>query len=211
MFFRTRRNRRLCAIIDKLWEEKASPIEVLDIGGEPVFGLTIQEAYRAKCHISLINLAGAYERRFSDKEEYIKQSVTLLTGDARELSLFADKAFDLVVCNSVIEHVGSWTDMTKAANEARRVGKRGWVQVPAFEFPVEQHFLMPFIHWLADPVQVTLLRWLHGPFKSWPVYDQYMAIHHTRPLTRTQLRILFPGAALRSQWFLFPKSHIATW
>jgi ubiquinone/menaquinone biosynthesis C-methylase UbiE len=211
IFFRTRRNRRLCAIIDKMWEEKTGTLEVLDIGGSVVFWLSIPEAYRAKCHVSLINLPEAYEVNFSAEEEKIKQSITLLTGDARDLSLFSDKSFDLAICNSVIEHVGSWADMTKAANEARRVAKRGWIQVPAFEFPIEQHFLMPLVHWFADPIQVMLLRWLHGPFSRYTVFEQYMSVHHTRPLTRTQLRNLFPGAALRSEWFLFPKSHIATW
>jgi hypothetical protein len=34
---------------------------------------------------------------------------------------------DLIVRNSVIEHVGSWADIEAAAKEAQRVGRSGWV------------------------------------------------------------------------------------
>jgi ubiquinone/menaquinone biosynthesis C-methylase UbiE len=211
LYFRSRRNRRLCALIDEIWAGHSRPIEVLDVGGSLLFWLSIPEATRAKCNIRLLNLPEAYELACSEKEEAIRPSFTFLTGDARDLSLFADKSLDLVICNSVIEHVGTWADMTKTAKEILRTGKRGWVQVPAFEFPLEQHFLLPMIHWFADPVQIRLLKWFHGPFKSWPAYDQQMAVQHMRPLTRSQIRSLFPDAALRTEWFVFPKSHMATW
>lgn len=210
-FFRARRNRKLCAIIDELWQEKASPVEVLDIGGSLIFWLSIPEATRAKCKVSLINLPGEYDIELSQEEERLKESFALLIGDARDLSAFSDKQFDLIVCNSVIEHVGSWADMVNAAKEARRVGKRGWVQVPAFGFPLEQHFLLPFVHWFADPIQVKLLRLLDSNFKKRSVYDQYMGVQHIRPLTRSQLGHLLPDAALHSEWVLLPKSHIAKW
>jgi ubiquinone/menaquinone biosynthesis C-methylase UbiE len=145
------------------------------------------------------------------EEECIRNATTLLTGDARDLSRFADSSFDLVVCNSVIEHVGSWADMVAASSEARRVGRRGWIQVPAFEFPIEQHFLLPFVHWFADPIQVKALALLHREIKKWSLRDQYMSVHHVRPLTRTQLKNLFPGTAIQSEWVIFPKCHIATW
>lgn len=211
LFFRKRRNRRLVALIEDLWLAGGQqPINVLDIGGSLVFWRSIPEAVRMKCNIQLINLPEAYEG-LPPAEEKLRGTVELLTGDARDLSRFDDRSFDLVVCNSVVEHVGSWRDMRTAANEARRVGRRGWIQVPAFEFPLEQHFLVPFAHWLGDPMQVRLLRLLNKEFSRQSIDDQYMNVFYTRPLTRTQLRTLFPETDVRSEWLIFPKSHIATW
>jgi len=210
MFFRRRRNRRLVAIIKDFWQRNGRPAKVLDIGGSLIFWLSIPEAELEKCAITLINLPGAYDN-LPDNEERLKGSVELLVGDARDLSRFSDQSFDLVICNSVIEHVGSWADMRTASNEARRVGRRGWIQVPAFEFPVEQHFLLPFIHWTADVLQVWLLRRFHGEFKGPLSDDMYMIVFHTKPLTRGQFRNLFPETDIHSEWLLFPKSHIATW
>jgi hypothetical protein len=210
MFFRKRRNQRLVGMIEKFWLENGRPANVLDIGGSLVFWLSIPEATRNKCNISLINLPGAYEG-LPPNEESLRATVSLLTGDARDLSRFGDQSFDLVICNSVIEHVGSWLDMRKAANEARRVGRCGWIQVPAFEFPLEQHFLLPFIHWMADALQIRLLRRFHREFRG-PLSDEmYMAVFHTRPLSRAQLKHLFPATDIRSEWLVFPKSHVATW
>jgi hypothetical protein len=66
------------------------------------------------------------------------------------------------------------------------------VQVPAFEFPVEQHFLLPFVHWFADPIQIKLLAALHGEFKKRSFHDQQMSVQHVRPLTRGSSAASFP-------------------
>ena len=64
-------------------------------------------------------------------------------GDARNLSEYADGSVDLVHSNSVIEHVGGWADMRAMADEMMRIGRSGWMQTPAWEFPVEPHFRAP--------------------------------------------------------------------
>jgi hypothetical protein len=209
-FFRKRRNRRLVAIIDELFLIKDAAVDVLDIGGSLTFWLCVPESARAKCRISLINLPGSYGE-VSPEAECIRDTTTLLTGDARDLSQFADSSFDLVVCNSVIEHVGAWPDMVAVAGEARRVGRRGWIQVPAFEFPVEQHYLLPFVHWFSDPIQVKVIALLHREFRKWSFNERYIMVHHVRPLTHTQLKHLFPDTSIRSEWVIFPKCHIAAW
>jgi hypothetical protein len=42
-------------------------------------------------------------------------------GDADDLERWSADHFDPVVCNSVVEHVGTWRDMRNAAAEIRRV------------------------------------------------------------------------------------------
>jgi ubiquinone/menaquinone biosynthesis C-methylase UbiE len=197
-------------MIDEMRTLKGAELEVLDIGGSVNFWLTLAETARAKCKISVVNLPGDFDGSVPD-DRALEDLITHLTGDARNLSQFEDGAFDLIICNSVIEHVGSWTDMEAAAKEARRIGKRGWVQVPAFEFPLEQHFILPLVHWFAEPIQIKLLATLHNDFKSRSFHDQQMSVHHVRPLTRRQLSRLFPKAEVFSEWLICPKSHIAIW
>src|SRR5262245_55414569 len=147
-FFRGRRNLRLAAMIVEIHDRTGAPVEILDIGGSLEFWLSIPQSCRAKANISLINLPDAYQLPLSAEEKKIAETIKLLVGDARDLSNLPNQTFDLVVCNSVIEHVGNWSDMRKAAAEARRIGKQGWIQVPAYEFPIDQHFILPFLHWL---------------------------------------------------------------
>lgn len=209
-FFRSRRNRALVRIIDNLAEGVGSPIEVLDIGGSILFWLSLPEETRRKCRITLINLPGEHET-WREQELAHRSEFVLETGDARDLSRYPDDTFDLAVCNSVIEHVGGWPDMEAVAREIKRVSRHGWVQVPAFEFPLEQHYLVPFVHWFSMPIQRAVLGTIHGYFKKWTYSQQLGSLEHTRPLTRGQLRQLLPGATLSREWLLFPKSHIATW
>ncbi len=211
-FFREKRNRRLAAAIDDIHAKKGSLVEILDIGGSPTFWLSIPQSCRAKASISLINLPDAYQVELSDDEKKVAGAVRRLVGDARDLSAFANDQFDLVVCNSVIEHVGEWAEMKKAAAEARRVGKNGWIQVPAYEFPVDQHFLLPFIHWLSYPLQVGLLSMLGSQFfKALPYDEKLSLVEHMRPLTAGQFRRLFPTEEIDTEWLVTPKSHIARW
>jgi hypothetical protein len=209
--FRERRNRRLVALIEALAAGLDRPVEVLDVGGAVFFWTTIPEPVRRRCHIRLLNLPGAYDW-LPPEEEALKQEFELLVGDARELGRFADQSMDLVVSNSVIEHVGAWPDMERAGAEVRRVGRRGWVQVPAFEFPIEQHWLRPFVHWLADPIQIAILGRIHGHMRGKTRAQRLMEVHHMRPLTRGQLQTLMGNASLQTErLLLLPKSHIATW
>jgi hypothetical protein len=57
----------------------------------------------------------------------------------------------------VIEHVGRWADMKAMADEIHRVGRHYFIQTPAFGFPIEPHFRVPFFHWLPEPLRVRLV------------------------------------------------------
>jgi len=86
-------------------------------------------------------------------------------GDPAEgLPFFADHEFDLVYCNSVIEHVPRARRAAFAA-ELRRVGRGWYVQTPARSFPLEPHALLPFAHWL--PVGLRRRYWRLGAAGNW--------------------------------------------
>jgi SAM-dependent methyltransferase len=77
---------------------------------------------------------------------------------------FADDAFDLVYCSSVIEHVPPARRAAFAA-ELRRVGRGWFVQTPAFGFPLEPHALLPGAHWL--PRRLRRPYWRLGATGGW--------------------------------------------
>ena len=84
--------------------------------------------------------------------------------DASEGLPFAEDEFDLVYCNSVIEHVPPLRRRAFAA-EIRRVGRSWYVQTPAWSFPIEPHALLPAAHWL--PVGLRRRYWKLGAAKEW--------------------------------------------
>jgi SAM-dependent methyltransferase len=71
----------------------------------------------------------------------------VVQADASEHLPFADGAFDLAYCSSVVEHVPR-ERRPGLARELRRVARGLFVQTPAWEFPVEPHALLPAAHWL---------------------------------------------------------------
>ena len=141
----------------------------------------------------------------------IAGAVRRLPGDARDLSGFDAGAFDLVVCNAVVPLVGGWAEMKKAAAQARRVGRRGWIEFPAYEFPVAL-FGVPFAHWLSYPAQIGLLNLFGGEvFKTLSVDEQYDRLEHMRPLTRAHVHRLFPKVEISTERLILPRRHIAIW
>jgi SAM-dependent methyltransferase len=122
----------------------------------------------------------------------------LVVGDAREMP-FGDGEYDVVWCNSLIEHVDP-ADRMRVANEIRRVAQRWWVQTPNRWFPVEPHVLLPLFQYLPRGLRRRL--WRFGasgePFHDIPLLD------------RRELAALFPESAIvRERFGPLTKSLIA--
>jgi SAM-dependent methyltransferase len=100
---------------------------------------------------------------------------------------FADGAFDLAYCSSVVEHVAP-ADRAAFAAEVRRVARGWFVQTPAFGFPVEPHALLPFAHWL--PAGLRRPYWRLGAAGAW---------EDIRLLRRGELAALFPGSEIHGE------------
>lgn len=146
-------------------------------------------------------------------EESVPQHhITTVLGDGCALE-YEDESYDVVFSNSVIEHVGDWEHQRAFASEVRRVGNKLWVQTPAFECPLEPHFLAPFVHWLPVPIRKFCARWLTPwgwltrPSKA--MVDD--AIFHTQLLTKNQMKELFPDCKILTErlFKIVPKSYIA--
>lgn len=141
-----------------------------------------------------------------------KHVILTLVGDGCALP-YADSSYDILFSNSVIEHVGSWDRQMAFAGEVRRVGRKIWVQTPAYECPLEPHFLAPFVHWLPPGLRSFVARWL-TPW-GWitrPSREAAMEmIDQTRLLSRRQMEQLFPDCKLYTERMLgfIPKSYVA--
>lgn len=138
-----------------------------------------------------------------------------VAGDGRALP-FRDGAFDVVFSNSVIEHVGDPGSQRQFAREVARVGRAYWVETPNRWFPVEQHLLTPFLHWLPRRWQRALVprfNWWRVLVPLPPDRRDFYIDHYLRDvrlLGPRQLRALFPDALiLRERLLGVAKSLVA--
>jgi SAM-dependent methyltransferase len=110
----------------------------------------------------------------------------LVVGDARDMP-FADDAFDVAYCNSLIEHVEP-TDRPRVAAEIRRVARRWFVQTPNLWFPIEPHVLLPGFQFLPEAAQRRVAR-----------LGASGGYERIRLLDRRELRSLFPESEILSE------------
>jgi hypothetical protein len=108
-----------------------------------------------------------------------------------------DGAFDVVVCNSVLEHVPR-EGRQVLIDEMRRVGRRFVLQAPAFSFPIEPHFIFPMLHWLPRAIGRRLVLispwfWLSRPGVA-HARNYFDEIHLP---TKKDIHQLFPSATIR--------------
>src|SRR5439155_9943192 len=125
--------------------------------------------------------------------------------DACDLSHYADKSIDLVHSNSVIEHVGRWPEICTMADEALRVGRSGWIQTPAWEFPIEPHFRLPFLHWFAQPTRRMMLCGSKY-YRSMHIRDRRECIDEINLLTYEEVKSLLPQCDIFVERLIFAKS-----
>lgn len=138
--------------------------------------------------------------------------ILAIAGDARAMD-FADGSYDIVFSNSVIEHVGTLEDQIAFAREARRVGRKLWIQTPARACPIEPHYLGLAIHWFPTTWHVPLARWtsVRGLTGSATVDELREIVRHTRLMSKREFAGMFPDCEIWTERMLgiFPKSYVA--
>jgi SAM-dependent methyltransferase len=176
---------------------------VLDIGGTPDYW----DMLPARPRLVLLNTPRA--------KQDLAGAASWVAGDGRRLP-FRDGAFDVVFSNSVIEHVGDAASQQRFAGEVARVGRAYWVQTPNRWFPVEQHLLTPFVHWLPKAWQRAIVtrfniwRMLTRPSADRRAYYVEHYLRDVRLLSCGEMRALFPGAlVLRERFWGWTKSLVA--
>lgn len=179
---------------------------ILDVGGYPHTWVgSPQEVARIDC----LNLL-VYP--WAEEKDHPQHRIRIVEGNGCKLT-YADKSYPIVFSNSVIEHVGDFKAQQDFAREARRVGQRLWIQTPAYECPIEPHFLTPFIHWFPPAFRKRIARY----FTVWGLLEKPSKeavnemVDYTRLLTKQEMRQLFPDCEIRTERMLWviPKSYIA--
>lgn len=177
---------------------------ILDIGGVPGTWTGLFPAPR----VTLLNLPTALHLAGRGGLQWI-------LGDACQLPC-ADRSFDIVFSNSVIEHLGTGGRQRQFAREVMRAGRGFFIQTPDRAFPIEQHLWTPFVHWLpkraakAMVEKFTVWEWVARP--GGPERRFYLShcMDDVRLLDAGELAAVFPGATiLRERWLGLPKSLIA--
>jgi hypothetical protein len=183
-------------------------VSILDTGGRPGYWEILAPDLRDKVRITCLNFSSELEAHPSVSDDL---QVVSVVGDACHMPEFSDDAFDLVHSNSVIEHVGSYQDMKRYADEARRVGKCHYIQTPNYWFPIEPHYGVPFIHWLPDPWRAWLFTHCNiGYARKCSFEAAITRIDHTRIISAFMLQQFFPQSRIRRErLLLLTKSIIA--
>lgn len=184
---------------------------VVDVGGRPDYWLNLPHLDR----IARIDLMNPSEDEMGRPlpDDAPKELFTRSVGDARRLDGYADGSVDFVHSNSVIEHVGGWVQMKAMADELLRVGRAGWMQTPAWSFPVEPHFHVPFMHWFGAPLRAKMLSIsVARRFRRMDLARRRKAVETVNLLTRAEVEHLFPNCTIHTERFaLLAKSYVAYW
>ena len=209
--FRRKRGEMLRRLLDETVERLGRDIAILDVGGRPDYWLNLPNLD----HIARIDLmnASADEMARPLPEGAPRDLFTRSLGDARRLDGHGDKSVDFVHSNSVIEHVGGWIDISDMAAELRRVGRAGWMQTPAWSFPIEPHFHVPFMHWFGAPMRARMLSISAARrFRRMTLARRRRAVETVNLLTRAEVAELFPGCTIHTERAaLLAKSYVAYW
>lgn len=180
--FRTRRLRRLALTFD-LTDESL----VLDLGGSEYY-------WDWASVLPRVIVANPEPRDLRPGR------LAWVQADGRQLP-FTDGAFDVVHCNSVLEHLPDEPSRRALAREIVRVGRGYSVQVPNRWFPIEPHTLTPGFHFLPKRLQARLARnftlwgWLQRPGRD----EARGFVESIHPLSARDLRRLFPEARIERE------------
>ena len=171
-------------------------MRVLDLGGQP----DIWNFVSAPLDITILNLPGVAAP--APKESTHK--FDFVEGDACNVTAYADRSFELVFSNSVIEHVGGEEKQRAFADEVRRLGVKYWVQTPSIWFPVEAHTGMPFWFFMPEFIRQKFIKNWEEKLPDWTEM-----VKGTTVLSKSEMRDYFPdGSMITERKFGIPKSYI---
>jgi hypothetical protein len=185
--------RKRFELLLRILSECPSPVRILDVGGLDRFWLVMDLERMPPYEITFLNLYEAGSELPHSR---------CLVGDGRDMKEFADGEFDLVVSNSVIEHVGNLREQKRFAREIQRVGKRYFVQTPNRRFVMEPHFLLPLFQYYPLPARAFLHQ--HFNLGWWKRAGDYLdaleEVESIRLLRESELRRLFPDGKIHREY-----------
>jgi hypothetical protein len=173
---------------------KNDPIRILDVGGASYFWDNSSLPSLPNIEIVLLNLR---------KEETKHPKIRSVVGDATNMSDFEENSFDLVFSNSVIEHLYTWENQVRMANEIMRVGRNHFIQTPNRTFPVEAHYAIPFAQYLPhNLLYFFLTKTKLSRLQKWDPKDAQQYLNEIRLLDQKEMRQLFPDSKMYLEKFM---------
>ena len=170
---------------------------ICDIGGSKHFWEKIAIDDLSSVNVTIFNISEDETQTINSAGDKY-DDINIIIFDGKNIPA-KDAEFDLLVCNSVLEHVPT-EQRVAFASELKRVAKHVFVQTPAYEFPIEPHFIMPFVHWLPKRIGFWLVHFSPWRLISRPTaktIDSYF--WGTRLLSRRELHALFPDEIIEQE------------
>lgn len=159
-------------------------MKILDLGGRPQFWRDAPVRPMAVTTVNLIDLPA--------DEPWI----TTLIKDACEL---IPGTYDLVISNSLLEHLGGVARRAQFAESVRQAADRWWIQTPYRYFPIEPHWFFPGFQFLPLPMRIAITRrWPLGYRRAGTPQKAYELVQEVELVTITEMRRLFPEGDI---WF----------
>lgn len=192
------RERRAAALLGRFPD--LADMRVIDLGGSAAFWTTFPAESRPR-DLTILNLGDG-----------AAPPPGHIWADACEADdLWPRGAFDLVISNSVLEHVGGHHRRQRFARVVHHLADRHWVQTPNLYFPVEPHWLFPCMQFLPFDARVTIARiWHVGHVRARTHAEAVEEVAACDLLSRSQMRALFPLSEIWTERVAgLPKSLIA--
>jgi len=179
------REKRYKKIKEKLNVESRSGF-ILDLGGGATSFIAAFFPRPEKIIILDIDFNKVYNIR-----RKIKKIKTIVADGA--MLPFADSSVDVVICNSVLEHVDAPESI---ASEIRRVSKEYFVQTPSGTFPVEMHTI-PAIPFYNRIPWFWVRRYVCKLFRA-----NFEYINSVNYLSERKLKSMFPESIVTYEYIL---------
>jgi Methyltransferase domain len=158
-------------------------MEVLDLGGTVEYWLSV--ASRPK-HVTVVNLF--------PQDVAGSSWITAHQHDACTVDL---GTFDLVVSNSVIEHVGGHAQRQRLADVIHKSAAHHWIQTPYRYFPIEPHWLAPGMQFLPVALRTEMSRrWPLGHFRDADSAETVAEVLQIDLLGLTEMIHYFPDSII---------------
>jgi hypothetical protein len=200
-FFRGRR----MLLFRRLTVNLPRPIRVLDLGGTQSYWESNDAVDADMFRVTLVNLP-------MNTAPTTRENFESRVGDATDLSAIDRSEFDLVYSNSVIEHLATWENQQRMAEQIQSLDLPFWIQTPNYHFPMEPHFHVMGFQWMSRERRIRMLQkkrcGMRGPAPEW---DRAAAlVDEIRLLKCREVRQMFPNATIyRERIGPFTKSIVA--
>jgi hypothetical protein len=162
-------------------------LHVVDLGGFSAFWMQVDPHPR---RVTVVNL---------DEDHPAAPWIESVQADA---CTFHAPDVDLVVSNSLIEHVGGHARRAELAETVRRLAPRYWVQTPYRYFPIEPHWLFPGFQFLPLWAQTEIgLRWRRGHIRPTTREESRREAMWVELLSVSEMQSLFPDGQIWHERF----------